>query len=488
METDFRQYILLATAILIPFLLIRLKRTDLLLGWVCVTLFIQIFDTSLLTNLPAGRIVGLMLLPSAIARAREWLRFRAVQAWTINYLYLIVIGVAFGFLWPWPDITMTRGFTLTAPGRTIVYSVRLLSDISLTIFVASEILRAASLRFLGRAMALGTTISALAGLVSFFARVDFYFLITGLGVQALDIGRVRGLVGEPRALGLCCAYGIMILATGQRRLFLAWPVMLAINLAGLLMTYSASSLALLVAGFLVTWLFFSNRERLIALGVAGLAGVLIVIGWLFFPEQIDFARLTLGQRLDPDLKLLGIPPGTFGEEIAYRLDVFDASALLFLLDQPWYALIGAGPGLVSLPASYYVPPGLYSAIWTPEVGINSLPFHGLLLETSNSGLPGLLLWFAQVIACWIALRAITTRLVETEEEAADWNFGYALFLIGAAFYVVQVSYTPVWNVLLAIGWAAVRLAEPVDSPAASHNQVEEWLDGGVVIPQRGNVS
>ncbi|MBK6799328.1 MAG: hypothetical protein IPG76_21725 [Acidobacteria bacterium] len=38
----------------------------------------------------------------------------------------------------------------------------------------------------------------------------------------------------------------------------------------------------------------------------------------------------------------------------------------------------------------------------------------------------------------------------------DWQFGFAMFLTGSVFYIVQVSYTPLWSVFLAIGWIAYK--------------------------------
>jgi len=122
--------------------------------------------------------------------------------------------------------------------------------------------------------------------------------------------------------------------------------------------------------------------------------------------------------------------------------------------------------LVSLPASLHVPPGLYSAIWTPEVGVNSLPFHGILLEISNGGVFGVLLWFFQVIACWIALRFLANRQRGTLE-SEEWSFAWALFLIGTVFYLVQVSISPVWSIILGIGWAGVKVAMEYNAPDRS---------------------
>ena len=50
---DIRQPLLLLLAIAVPLLLFRLRRPDLVVGWIAITLTVHIFDTNLLTNLPA---------------------------------------------------------------------------------------------------------------------------------------------------------------------------------------------------------------------------------------------------------------------------------------------------------------------------------------------------------------------------------------------------------------------------------------------------
>ncbi len=462
MEVDIRQIALLTIAVIVPAFLLWTKREKLLLGWIGVTLFVQIFDTTIVTNLPAGRIVGLLYLPIALRELKDWLRLKPVKAWLINYGYLLILAVAFGFIWPWADITNSRPYPLTAPGRAIIYSVRLLSDFSLALFIAGQVRRPGMLLYLGRSIALGATITALAGLFQFIGKLDLYYLITGLGEQGLRIDRARGLSIEPRALGLACAYGIMVLLLARRKLFGAWAILLMINLAGLMVTYSASSLALLISGVVTASLFFSNRERGAIIIILLLSGLLIFGASIYLPDQFAGAVETIRLRLDPNYKLSDLPPGDLGQEVAYRLDVFDACALLFLLDEPLYALIGAGPGMVSLPASSYVPPGLYSYIWNPSIGINSPPSHGLLLEIANSGLIGIGLWFFQVITCWIALRNLITKLRD-HEERAEWRLGYAMFLTGSVFYLVQVSSSPVWSIFLAIGWMASKITEEESS-------------------------
>lgn len=468
MSTDLKQIILLALAVIVPLALLFTKRHRLLLAWVCFTFSVQIFDTSIVTNLPAGRIVGLLYLPLAAFRLKDWAKLPPARAWLINYGWLAVLGIAFGFLWPWPDTTSMRPYTLTAPGKTIVFLVRLLTDLSLTIFIAEQLWLGGALRLIGRSLVAGATLSALVGIFYFITQIDPYYIITGTGEQVLHLGRARGLVGEPRALGLNCAYGVMILLIGRWQMSRFWPVLLLVNVVTLLLTYSASSIALFVAGTLVALIFFSNRERLTMAGAVAAALTIAFLTSVFLPQQFDLAAQTLSLRIDPGYKLAGIPPGTFGQEIAYRLDVFDSCALLFLLDQPIYAFLGTGPGLIPLPASEYVPPGIYSLIWTPEIGINSPPYHGPLLEIGNGGVLSLALWLLQVIWCWNALRRLSQVFSGSQDENGDdWRFGAAIFLTGSVFYLVQVSYTPLWCVFLATGWVASRRLQRLASSKES---------------------
>jgi hypothetical protein len=135
-----------------------------------------------------------------------------------------------------------------AEGRSIIYSARLLSDISLAIFIANQFKQPGMVHYIGRAMALGSTLTPGAGLIYLVSKLDLYYLLTGIREQGLLIDRARGLSIEPRALGLSCAYGVMILLLGRKKLFRFWPALLAVNLTALLITYSASSYVLLERG------------------------------------------------------------------------------------------------------------------------------------------------------------------------------------------------------------------------------------------------
>lgn len=424
---------------------------------------VHIFDTQLITNLAAGRIVGIIYLPWAILTVRRWIKLVPAKAYLLNFLYLAVLGAFFGFIFPWPDETGQRPFTLLAPGKTMIYLFRMLVDLSLCIFIFDEIRkRPGNLLFIGRMLIVGAVLTATFGAVSLmFSGIDPYNLITGLReLDLLSAGRARGLSFEPRGLGMASSYGIVLLLIYPNLRWSTRLLALAICFSGFVAAFSASSLALLMVGLIVVWWYQRSSMRLIM--IASFVGV-VVLGYSFsqlYPERFNTGISNITLRLDPSqrtARLGGVAPSNSIEEIAYQLDGFDGSAVLFLADNPIYAVIGTGPALIYLPASNYLLPGAYTAAYS-ATGINSPPTHGLLLELSNGGLLSLVLWLIQVISCFVALNWLSSR---TRHDSSNydshpiWWFGKAFFVLGTAFYIVQVSQTsPMWSLVLAVGWSA----------------------------------
>jgi len=433
-------------------------------------MFVHVFDTIAVTNLPATRLVGLIYLPAALATIGTWSRTTAARAWLASFLWVAILGVAFGFLWPWPDSTGARPFTLTAPGKTIVQLIRMLGDISLTVFLTEELRKRGTALYLTRAVLAGAITTAAVGILEAATHFDFYRTITSI-VRDYVVDRSRGLSFEPRGLGMACAYAIVILLLGQRRILKWWITALFIALAAMALTYSASAVALLVAMIGAVWLVFGGRMRMTTIGIGLLAvGALAALA-SFFPERAEAGRAHLRARLEVTERTGEEVPANLGEEIAFRLDVFDGSAMLFLLRNPKYAVTGTGPGLVALPASYTVPPGIYSQIWPPTKGINSPPSHGLLLELANGGILGALLWIIQAAACWHSLRLLS-RHRKLPAQFDDWTVAKCVFLIGTVGYLVQISVTPLWNLFLAFGWAASLTVADARRAARVREQVQ----------------
>lgn len=452
---NLQQLLLLVIALAIPSILFALGKKKWVLAWVCITMFVHIFDTQLVTNLAAGRLVGLLYLPVAIASYRSWLPLKPAKAYLVNFVYLLLLGILFGFIFPWVDTTGQRPFTLTAPGRVIVYFIRTLADLSLTIFIFHELKKPGRLLFIARMLIVGSVLTASFGAISLFkADLDFYNLITGLRyINLVVMARSRGLSFEPRGLGMACVYGILILLIYPSRLSVKKIFALATCTLGFVAAFSTSSLALLAGGIASSWYRLPQRARItVSIGII-VCTLFGSVSYNLFPTRLGtgidniLVRVVPSKRLE---RLGGVSPKNFAETIAFQMDGFDASALLFLANHPIYAITGTGPTMVYLPASNYLLPGAYTAAYR-DVGINSPPTLGLLLELANSGILGIVLWFVQVLSCYGALYTLSKR-----QKTPMWKMGRTFFLIGTIFYLIQVSQTsPIWNLILAIGWIAV---------------------------------
>lgn len=444
MSTDPRQFVLLAIALLVPVALHLLRRPRALLAWVGITLFVQIFDTAIITNLPAPRIVGLLYLPVALLTIREWARLAPARVWLVNFLYMVLLGVLFALVWPWPDLPAYTRFPLTVQGRALIYTLRTLADLGLTVFLFRALTESAgAFETLRAAMVHGTVLTAAAGIVQAATGFDPYLAITALRPY-LD-GRPRGFSYEPRGLGLACVFGLVFILARPRRTRLDWAfaaiLSAALVLAGSTTAFAAAIVALLVLLILGPW---PNRAAVagVALLILAAAGAITITTPKAAERSVTSVADRVSGRGTPEANV----PKNRLETIALRLDAFDASVALFLIDQPLYALTGSGPSLATFPASSYIPKGVYSAIW-PK-GFYTPPSHGGLLELANTGVVGVIAWLLQ--AALIVFAIHKARL-------GEWM---RVFLAGAAIYLVQAGISPYWAMLLGIGWAASVARRP----------------------------
>ncbi|MBK6799330.1 MAG: hypothetical protein IPG76_21735 [Acidobacteria bacterium] len=105
----------------------------------------------------------------------------------------------------------------------------------------------------------------------------------------------------------------MILLIGRKKISRLWPFLLLDQPAGAIDNLFGKLDCIVPGkGILATWIFFTNRERLIIAGLAAIAATLIFLTSVLLPQQFATAQYTLSLRFDPDYKLAGIPPGNMG--------------------------------------------------------------------------------------------------------------------------------------------------------------------------------
>jgi hypothetical protein len=464
MNLDPRQLTLLAIAAAVPAVAFLTNRSRSVLPWVGFTLSVQIFDTTVLTNLPAGRLVGLLFLPSAIVTARRWMKLAPARAWMINFSYMAILGCIFGFLMPWPDISGVRPISLRAEGRTVIFLVRSLSDLSLTVFVMTQITRPGAFEELRKWVVRGAAVSSAFGFVTLATQIDFYSLITGMRLYAATDPRPRGLAFEPRGLGLACAHGLILILAKQTRTSREWALLLLIA-GGLAVSASASALAAFLAALTVLVLIGSVRTRLALAGGAVICTLLGAVLVGLFPSVAERSEHEVRVRIEGRGVVESNNPANALEAMALHMDVFDSAASLFLIRHPLYAVIGTGPGLVTLPASVHIPEGVYSEVFPV---IDNPPSLGILRELANTGLLGVATWMFQVLVIFAAGR----RLRGHGGLPFPPRTATIAFMAGAALYALQVGPSPFWAVFLGIGWAIADVAIAKRSRPSRHSEVE----------------
>ncbi|MFA5343053.1 MAG: hypothetical protein WC381_03720 [Kiritimatiellia bacterium] len=463
---DPRQYILLAVAVFVPLFLIVKRWERGLLAWVCFTLGINLFDTTIILNLPAARIVGLMLIPQALQNLSPISRSLPGRTLIIQYVYLVLLGVVFGFILPWPGGGYDRAFNQLAHGRTVIYLIRTAADISLAFFVARQIIKWPRPDKVLRYILAGTSAAALAAILEFMTRIDWYGMITGLRALELEY-RMRGFNYEPRGLGLMTAQGMLlaVLLFSRRRLWRSYGL-IVINAVGLFLSGSTSALVAAVAGA-SAFLLLGRRARLFIVGIV-MVGALILIPIInlrtdyirTFQENLTY-RLTTARFSES--------PSNVFEELAFRMEIYDGPALLFLVSNPIYLVIGTGPGLIPLPATAYIPSSADNS-WI-NAGLNCPPMMGGLLEISNGGIVGFMCW---IIICLSSLRAFKKLTQIRPLEAKMWQTARGAFIVVAVVFFLQVSgLSAIWPVFIGMGIGAACLTQvPRPVPLAIQTMIK----------------
>jgi membrane-bound metal-dependent hydrolase YbcI (DUF457 family) len=474
--SDVRQLSLLMIVFAVPVFLMLMRRETLLVKWICLTVAVDIFAPKLVVNLPAARVAGLLLLPSTLLGLGATLRSRAGKALVARYLYLVLLGIVFGFVFPWPSAGFLRSATQVAPGRTVVYLIRSAADVGLVLFIAQHLVKTRRPDRLVEYGVVSTSIAALGGVFQFLTRIDPYDWVTGL--RLIDVeDRMRGFNNEPRGLGLVAASGFVLsLLLYSHRRSLKWLAVAMLHGLGVFLTVSTSSL---FAGGVGLFALFMTRKRVVGLLVAvgcALAVLLLLLpasrvtaGWLETWDYNVQLRLTSDKPRST--------PGSRLERFALRMDIFDASALLFLVPKPTYLVVGAGPGLVGLPATEYVPKAsIFDWAWQQGAGLNTVPHMGLLRELSDAGALGLVLLFV----FFLSGRRALLELGKAERGSdGPWSIGGNAFFVATAIYLIQASsVSAVWPIFLGIGLAAARILQEC-GPAAKLSGWRASLGSGI---------
>jgi hypothetical protein len=452
---DIRQILIVCIVFAIPLWLMAQQRDDLLVKWICLTIAVDIFDPHLIVNVPAARVVGLLVLPSSIAALPAVRKITAGKALWLYFLYLGLMAVVFGFVFPWSSEGFDRLPTQLSQVRAVVYFFRKAADFSLAIFLARYLWKTRRPDRLISWFVYGTSIAAVGGIVQRLTGLDLYAMFTGAELLGLE-DRMRGFNYEPRGLGLIVGQGLLLalLLYARNRSGRVLAVVL-LHIGALFLAVSTSSIFVVGVGA-AALLFFDPRSRKI-LATPKVLVFVSCVALLLFGLQSSFVESwysNVGIRLS---EKTGSAPGSGIEDFALRQDLFDSAAIMFFVAQPHRLLTGVGPGLSGLATSDYVlASDLFGwALGAPE-GLNTGPQVGLLREVCDVGLIGLIFGWIFVSASGRALLRLSKSNGASDDQ---WQVGRAAFWVAIAIYLVQASpISASFSVFLGIGLAASWVA------------------------------
>jgi hypothetical protein len=461
------QLLLLATIFAVPLFLMMKRDGDGLLLWLIAVICTDVFNGRTGVNVSAASVAGLLLMPYS---ARILLHFKKAPpiGWvSAHFAYLVVLGLVFGFGFPWHD-TIGRPLNLQAQGRTVLYLMREAAGFSIAVFIAQQVAKA------GRPDRVLTAILVAAFVTCAFAVLEYvtgisWYLLFNEGVRAPTYWnlRVRGLNFEPRGLGTIAAHAFVIgtLCIAYRRHIRLAAGTFASGAAAIFFSASTSGLIAAAAGLgAVSMAHRRIRRRLLrsAVPIVLVGAAVVWANW----NRVAALQHLLSVRVGSTVRYG--PASTWFQEIAYRLEVFDTVAALFLAANPVYWLIGTGPGLISIPATPLLPITPYTVVYIGP-GVNSPPTMGIVLELANGGLIALILWIGFVLS---AARALRWASQQPGPDQPSWFVARWSFVGAAAVYLMAAGFlSSCWPLFIGLGLGAAFMRQQ-SSPLAAQTLAE----------------
>jgi hypothetical protein len=385
-------------------------------------------------NLTAVKMFGVVAFPFLLREFKYFFKETSFKIILIQFLYLSLLGVYFGWISPWVDTTGIRSGKDLPHLRFIVHLGSIALELSAALYMAkcfsnnAQLIKT-SLKF----FVIASTTSSIAAIIENYLRFDFYSFFTGQpAVYITD--RMKGFNYEPRGLSQSCAFSLIILFTFFRDLkklsLISVPILL---LGGYVYTYSTAGKITVILG--ITLAVILKIIHLFKKGKYKTA-ILITIPVLIIPilASTFVSKKEINSKTITFLKKSHLVKET---GIINKLEVFDYASANFLDKNKQFLLQGVGPGLIYLPATDYLTPEL-RGIW--KDGFNALPHMGSVLLLSNGGIINFSLWITLFILIFFTI---------LKKNFYTPNNVFNIVFIIAILYLFQIR--PIYLLGLAVG-------------------------------------
>jgi len=382
-------------SIFIIILLVLTKQHKYLIFFICLSVFTDVFYIEIGPVLYLNHIIGILFFPFLLIAysnkkliSFSKLVFFQLKPLFINFIYLFLLGILFGFIFPWTDGPSYRTYWQESQGRTIITIIRLFIEILGALYIIWCIFKnKVDLRFIIYSIGWITFVSFSVGIIEYLAGEPIFRSIFQKSPKILP-DRYLGLCGEPKNFGRNASLSYILLLfyyiKFEKKKILLFFIL--ISTISVFLSFSASTY-ILFASFNIFLLFERKNLKLFFWAIPLF---FILVNLVQSNEMFDEARWKMEKALTGnDIRSDSINDNN----IISRFDVFDFLALLFLVNNPKYLIIGTGPNLISIPASIYVTDFIEFDTYAKDGGIDSVPnvmFNNVL---SSSGIIGIILYF-----------------------------------------------------------------------------------------------
>lgn len=351
----------------------------LLLGITIAYALLEGLNPNLGANLQATHIIGVIFFIDLFRGKikKSTLNKSYVKLLLFWLTLLVFLMFIYGWLFPWVDTSGERGWNQQAQGRSIIFTIGMMLQIFSFIYFSSK--NFSSKQFYKTINIIVFTLF-LCALFTFLdvLGIEIFNILNPSASRDIGFGiinRARGIQGEPRVNSQVLAFGIITLFIFNNIKYRRYLII--ILMIAFYYSMSLSGIIFILVGVGVLFFsgtFYKKNKR-------GIIAILIAIPIGFSIPQVSnkvfsgFNKYLLSKSVHIN------DHGGF--------EVFDASAISFLIDNPEYLFLGTGPGLISLPASDYIP--LYAQrIYGNK--IDSIPHMGIIQLVANTGFIGLFIW------------------------------------------------------------------------------------------------
>ena len=443
---SFVNYCVLAISFLVPALLLCKKKHDYLIFWIGLTLIIEIFNSLSLISITATKMTGLVLLPYAIQNFSKIYATRPGKILTGLTCFFVTLGILYGFVFPWPDVTGVRSIRYLSQGRSVLYLGTYFLELIVVVYLGTQLRKKENFHALYMGLVFGSILSGFGLILEKFCHFDFFYYFTGWDPRPLSI-RPRGFNYEPRGAGYSTAVGLLMLLLPFLKFDLKTRALfMLVVYYGFHLAASVSGIFLMIVGIPTLIYFFWSFRKLYTEDYRLFLKSLQILGLIIFAFNMRYIPLptfqwykkggdqTVRQRQTAWEYSIESKKVEYVDSEGWmsKFEPFDSATLAFFADHPAQLLIGTGPGLISLPASYYRT-------------IDSLPHIGLLLQISNYGLVGLFLWFTMILAMF-------KNLLRCDLTDLDNRNKLALFIFLIPLYSLQAKV--IYIIALGLGFAS----------------------------------